>query len=349
MKAIELVEQAGFDPGGVVDRVDNRDFTVEEVAFATPPFDWSTVFDIESKLGVIQPKDQGESGSCGGQAWANLAAVLEALSTGSYEERSAKYVYAQTYQKGGGSTGRDNAQIFVGQGVSRETVLSSYMDGNAPTEAFMERGGDITDAARLDAKLDQSTIYAQGSTTIDSVAKNIRDFNGVILGVTGQNNGTWLTPFPKPPTRTEWRHWVYAGKVKMIDGVKYIGFLNSWGPDVGENGWQWLSEAYFKDAIPGGAIWSAWTHILKAAPPHPTLHHTFNVDLEYHGTRGNEVMALQDALKLEGFFPTSVASTGYFGLITKSSVVKFQTAYNIQPASGIVGTKTRAILNAKYA
>lgn len=347
--AKDLVDKPGFNPGGVVDRVDPRDFKIEEVAFATPPFDWNVGFDIEEKVGVIQPKDQGASGSCGGQAWANLAAVLEAVATGSYEERSAKYVYCQTYVPGGGSYGRDNAKIFVSQGVSRETVLSSYQGGKAPTEAFMERGGDITPESTIDAKLDQSTIYAQDGTDINSVAKAIRDFNGVILGVSGQNNGTWTTPYPKPPTRTEWRHWVYAGKTKMINGVKHIGFLNSWGPDVGEKGWQWLSEAYFRNAVPDASIWSVWTHVLAAPLPHPTLHHTFTSDLEYHGIRGKEVAALQDALKLEGFFPVSVASTGFFGLITRAAVIKYQTAKGITPALGKVGPLTRAELNKTYA
>lgn len=31
----------------------------------------------------------------------------------------------------------------------------------------------------------------------------------------------------------------------MIDGKKYIGFLNSWGDTVGEKGWQFIGEDYF--------------------------------------------------------------------------------------------------------
>ena len=98
-----------FDPGGVPDRVDNRDFKWDEIGFGTSPFDWQKGFDIEFELGTKLPtKDQDGSYSCGGQAWSQYAGVLEATFSGTLEERSAKFFYAQTYQKGGGSSGRDN-------------------------------------------------------------------------------------------------------------------------------------------------------------------------------------------------------------------------------------------------
>src|SRR5882672_2924408 len=150
----------GKTTGGIQDREDNRDFQYSEVAFASTPFAWDAGFDIEMKLGVQLPvKDQGDSFSCGGQAWAQYAGVLEAISSGTLKERSAKFFYAQTYQKGGGSTGRDNASIFINDGAARESVLTSYEAGKPPTEAFITRGGDITDTARNDAKFDRGFSY----------------------------------------------------------------------------------------------------------------------------------------------------------------------------------------------
>jgi hypothetical protein len=332
-----------FNPGGVKDRIDLRDYQWKEVGFGSAPFDWDKGFDIESELlQKIPVKDQNGSFSCGGQAWATYASVLEASFTGTLEERSAKYIYAQTYAPAGGSYGRDNADLFVKQGVSRETLVPSYEKGLPPSEAFMTRGQDITEEARIDAKSDKSFSYANVTPNIDSVAQAIRDNNGLILGVDGQNNGTWTSSFPKPPSTTEWRHWIYAGKAKVIDGTKYIGALNSWGDQVGDGGWQWLSQDFFPNAIFG-----AWTHVYSPMVPIPHFQHKFAQDLK-SGDSGPEVIALQTALKLDGEFPTAVPCTGYFGTVTLAAVKKFQTKYKISPVFGFVGPLTRAKLNSLF-
>ncbi|MDP2705531.1 MAG: peptidoglycan-binding protein [Patescibacteria group bacterium] len=60
------------------------------------------------------------------------------------------------------------------------------------------------------------------------------------------------------------------------------------------------------------------------------------------GMRGNDVQELQLLLKREGYFNDE--PTGYFGAITRASVIAFQNANDIEPL-GIVGPKTRAALN----
>jgi len=74
-----------------------------------------------------------------------------------------------------------------------------------------------------------------------------------------------------------------------------------------------------------------------AGPPY-----VFADDMEM-GARGEAVRELQSRLKLAGFFNDE--PTGYFGSITRSSVIAFQNANGIEPL-GIVGPKTRAALNA---
>ncbi|MDO8523317.1 MAG: peptidoglycan-binding protein [bacterium] len=61
------------------------------------------------------------------------------------------------------------------------------------------------------------------------------------------------------------------------------------------------------------------------------------------GSSGEAVRQLQIKLQTLGYF--SVSPTGYFGPITKTSVINFQRAKNIDPI-GLVGPKTRAALNA---
>jgi len=68
----------------------------------------------------------------------------------------------------------------------------------------------------------------------------------------------------------------------------------------------------------------------------------FTRDLE-QGAKGDDVRELQLLLQKKGYFGAEV--TGYFGPITQASVIAFQNSQGIQ-ASGIVGPKTRAALNA---
>jgi hypothetical protein len=337
----------GFNPGGIKDRADNRDFLFEEVGFGTAPFDWNVGFDIEVALNMTLPvKDQGSSFSCGGQAWSSYAGVLEAAATHTLEERSAKFFYAQTYQAGGGSTGRDNANVFINQGACYETFLPSYENSLPPSEGFITRGQDISAADRTNALTDKGFNYSQTGTDIDTIAQAIRDNHGVVIGVDGQNNGTWVTAFPTTQT-TGWRHWVYGGKAKLINGKKFIGFLNSWGKGVGEQGWQWLSEDFFTH----GHVWSGWTHTFNNTPPPPSFHHVFNATLVY-GTSSVDIVALQTVLQLEGTFPLTVSATGFYGNVTATAVLAFRVKYGISSATDVqghsVGPLTRVKLNQLY-
>lgn len=248
-----LVENR-FGHGALLHIEDSRDYIY--VGKATISYDWTKTFDIETKVGVIPSKDQGQSYSCGGQAWSYYAGVLKAIKDGTpYQDRSAKYVYAQTFVPGGGSDGRVNSTLCVNQGVSQETLCLSYENGQTPSEAFMERPLDITPQAKNDALSDESSVYASIITNnIESVAQTIVANNGVVLGVIGQDNGTWLSANPQKPTAYGWAHWLYAGKIRMNNGIKQIGVKNSWGDGVGENGWQWLNEDYFTS----GNIFVGW-------------------------------------------------------------------------------------------
>jgi len=81
-------------------------------------------------------------------------------------------------------------------------------------------------------------------------------FNGVI----GENNGTWMSPEPTPPTKYGWGHAIFAGKAWIRNGKRFIGHLNSWGNSCGENGWQRLYDDYFLTRVNGEpAVFNPWT------------------------------------------------------------------------------------------
>lgn len=79
--------------------------------------------------------------------------------------------------------------------------------------------------------------------------------------------------------------------------------------------------------------------------------HTFTMALQT-GESNSEIVFLQNALKQDGEFPLTVASTGYYGSITQASVLAFQRKYQVdtpevlsQLNGSVVGAKTNLQLN----
>lgn len=253
--------------GAIPSIKDSRDYIYDNVGKSSTPFDWNIGFDIEEKLGTkIKVKSQGTSSSCGGQAFSYYTQILELINSKTFEERSAKFLYSQVALPGGGSRGRDICKIIYDQGSAREAFCPSYYTDDTPlSETDMIDTSTINDVIRQDAKSAQSITYKNiVNITIDNIASALRDNNGVVIGVSGENTGTWLTTFPSPPKTAEWGHWLFVGKAKLINGKKYIGVLNSWGDKIGGGGWQWINEDYFNTIASNYiAIWEAWTLVLK--------------------------------------------------------------------------------------
>lgn len=82
--------------------------------------------------------------------------------------------------------------------------------------------------------------------------------------------------------------------------------------------------------------------------------HNFIQQLDF-GATGYEVNALQNALKLDGEFPSAEPTTNYFGSVTLTALQQFQTKHGIASSGtptttgfGRVGPKTMAVLNQLY-
>lgn len=344
---------------------DERDILYTDVAYGAAPFDWNVGYDGEidlgKKLGVgiykIPIKNQGASGSCGGQAEAYGAGSLAVLTQGgAYKEKSAKFTYAPIHAPGGGTTGRALSDRAHASGWGLESLTPSYNDGTAPSEAFMERIQDIFPDAVQEGLKNKAINYVLLPVDIDTIAQAIRDYKFARIGVVGSNNGSWRSPDPIPPTDFEqhWYHWVCGLKAQVRQGKKAIGFPNSWGRDgVGDLGWQWLNEDWFNTRLSNDKygvlpLFEPRAYVSNSVPLPDTFHYVFSKDLQY-GMNDIDVVQLQTALRADGEFPNGVPYNTHFGPITRTSVQKFQIKYNISNSLsqgfGRCGPKTRAKLN----
>lgn len=323
------------------DRPDNRLYDWAEIGFGMAPIDWSKGYDVEACLSKIigsplqlPAKNQGASGSCGGQADGTYGSVLAAAATKKFVEMSAKFTYAQAYAPGGGCYPADLSKLALKVGFAPEATCPSYDAGQAPGELFMEHSDDITDAARHKAKSDRTYSSADVPLNIDSIAQAIAVTKGVRLAILGSNNGTWLTADPLPPQINQpvWAHFMYFGKVAIRNGVKAIGGLNSWGPGVGDRGWQWITQDYIDKMLPatpwGRAVWNATTYVFNPNQIPNSFAYKFEKPLSM-GDSGDDVRALQTLLQIDGQFPASVPVSGYYGNITRQAVLAFQEHYQV--------------------
>jgi hypothetical protein len=105
--------------------------------------------------------------------------------------------------------------------------------------------------------------------------------------------------------------------------VKLIEVVNSWGDKVGDSGYQYISEAYFTS----GNCFEAWTCVYNTAKPETGFKHYFATDMQL-GQSGDEILALQKILRLEGLF-TYPEDTKNYGNVTRDAVYKFQKKYGI--------------------
>lgn len=272
-------------------------------------------------------KDQGISSSCGGQA---TSYFLEKLYG---QEISAKSIYSRGYASVGGMVDSVLRKVIQNMGANIEKDVPSYdAYGNPLPEILYTDNSWQSTIINQDALSRSGMVPINVSIDMDSIAKAIDDYGGVIFLITGQNNGTWTSPYPKPPSinnpNPRWGHYMDSFFYSM-GNEEQIDCFQSWGNNVGDNGVQHFTKEY----INSGFIVDAFSFTKKLL---------FTTQMGF-GSIGKSVYDLQNKLISEGV-STFKAPTGIFWYQTEISVKNYQKKYNIQQ-TGYVGPLTLAQLN----
>lgn len=270
-----MAEEIIFGTGCFPDPLDTRDKSYDDHVAAAAPItiDWVKGYDIREHLGMDIPfKNQFSSGSCVGQGWSYYLAVINAVETGYMTVDSAKAFYSQI-NIGWGAYIRDGAKLICEWGGLPETsVPSNRLDGTTDEE-FMKDKTWKTPAMDTLAKILQGKDYKviNAVSNMDLFAQAILENHGVVGGVNGVNNGTWMSERPKPPTgNPEWGHCLYFGAFGTDEFGKFIASPNSWGNILGKEwkpgspvgyGWQKFYIDYFAQG--GINMYNPWTYTDK--------------------------------------------------------------------------------------
>lgn len=256
--------------GAVKDLKDERDYIYE--ALGTKPLteeEWKAGYSIEKEIGYTIPvKNQYQSYSCVGQAYAYYLAVLKSITNETeYKEISAKSIYSIiSIGHSQGAYLRDGAKTTKELGALWEKALKSYRDNGTTDETLMiDKSWFNEEVKEIMALLKTKDYFNITTFTIDGFAKAIRDGKGMVAGVEGTNNGTWMSREPKPPVDSiQWGHAIYFIGYGIDEKGKYIEILNSWGEACGIKGKQKLREEWFlKSTNERNYLFSPWILIDK--------------------------------------------------------------------------------------
>lgn len=273
---------------------------------------------------VIPIKNQYASSSCGGQMTAYMVELMTGITC------SAKSFYSQYFYPGGGMDESVIRNKINTNGINQEKDVSSYKSDGTTDEPFMTDTSWRTDTLSYDALKRSGYVAINVPLTMEGIAGAVDTYGAVGVLLHGQNNGTWLTPNPLPPTSNDniWTHYMAFCDYFFQDRNKCIA-LQSWGSSVGDKGFQYFDEKY----ITSGYVLDAFALIKQIL---------FTQQMGY-GSVGTQVYILQKRLIQENVASFKVP-LGIFGPLTQLAVKLYQARYGI-PQTGFVGPLTLEQLN----
>lgn len=302
------------------------DYKHEEVASATSPL-WLK----KDSYRHYPVKDQSNSSSCVANATALIMGIENEIEEGEYVDLSARDIYTKRF-----NFPSEGMHFVDALGIAKDygSTLEVCMPSNGKGEVKMNENIDRKVSDQQIAKIFKAGGYVQLPIDIDTIASVSEKGKGILLGFKF-NYDEWIST-PKLLHDTAPLHHGVAGvDFTLTNDSKALVIQDSWGNHTSTvNGQRFITEDFLK----ARCTFAGYLLDLSNDPEKITFKPTFD----------GSIKSLQDILKYEGYFPTTIKSTGYMGAITKNALIKFQTAHNINPPQGYFGEITKAYLLANY-
>lgn len=290
--------------------------------------------------------NQVGSSSCVGQTVALSMGIENYLEEAKFVPLSARFIYAQGYELGGGMYYAKAFDIAKKQGAPPEQLMPSQNLGEDKMVIF-----DAKESDKQVALVYKPNSYIYLPIDFDTIAGIVDQGKPVLLGTSFDNGGFQLEIQLTP-------NGVYGHAVTVVDrtlwkGKRALVIQNSWGTGWGYGGLGVITEeqapglvmaAYFEE------LSNAWRDKVPEIQK-PKYFFANNLSFRQYN---NEISKLQECLRYEGLFPTTVdiKTPAYYGNITAKAVLEFQKKYQVASEEElnslqgrIVGPKTRERLN----
>lgn len=333
----------GVLPDPRTDEQKARDWKNDELAGAVviewkkkPKSDWKE----------YTKRDQSSSSSCVAQSTAKAMEIIDQYINSDNLIYSAHPIYRSRVNFPEGGMYMPNAgEIAKKQGTALESVSQSQKLG----ETAMNRAIDVETPYKI-----FGYIPTVNHKSIDAIAEVIETHGHCIL-IFHSDRDEYLRNKPKydPNGVVDIGHAICAVDYFIDDeGDKVILIEDSAGlsSTIDRSGRRLISEDFLKRRFSGAMYLIPKTPGSENKPTH-----TFTKPLKYGMKNDADVVALQNILKYEGIFPTTIPSTGNYLDVTAKAVLQFQRKYAVDSEQELarlggrtVGPKTRAKLNDLY-
>jgi hypothetical protein len=216
------------------------------------PLAAGTPLDILALSQLFPVKDQDQSGSCGGQAWAGYAEVLKYIRDGEVVPLSAKDIYSHCFMKPEGSDAGTLLRWVENNGIDTEANVPSNLPNGTCTEAFMQTIAPRNEDTAFEQLVIQPLTF--NGNDINKVKQALSLGNGCVCALEG-NNSCWTSGDVIVPgtDQLDWGHWLFFTK-----DIGTIDAKNSWGSAWGYQGHAHIPYGYFS----GDRVFGEWTFVL---------------------------------------------------------------------------------------
>lgn len=318
--------------GSFIDEPDIRDILVTDL----PPTGKNPVDEYRTDITFLPTTNQRRNGSCVGHAEGLIAEYFRRQEK-LVGQVSRRYLYAIAKSIDGlkeeGTYPRIVSGILRHKGTPREDLVPN--DDELPHDKYIDFMTTL--AIENDARLQRVKGYARVPINDVIIKKALQDYKLVAITILVDFSAGWKSrsgllkkPDPKKVVNT---HRIILYGYTTVSGATLYYFRNSWGSRWGKRGNGTFLFSDYNNALYDARI---YTDIPNEIINNAIMQkYTFTKTLKL-GSTGPDVSELQKVL--------GIVQNGLFDEETKNAVETFQLLYDLG-ADGIVGPKTRAILN----
>lgn len=336
----------GLIPDPRIEEQKQKDYQHDEM-YSALPIQWKE----KTEFRQFPIRNQNGSGMCVAFSTAKVLGVNNSNENKEFATLSPRYIYVQR-------TDKNSSGMYLQKAGDIAIKSGSCLDTSMPSDNLPEsQANNDTDKT---AEVDSEAFKYRGKTYVfinndanvmDNIATIIEKGYALVL-TTRFHFSEWNDePQIKVPTdQANNFHAITIVDYFIKNGEKCLLMEDSWGQQYGNNGRRILSETWIRSRMTGCMyiIDIESTQIEK-----PKYNFT---QVMIYGQKSYHIIALQDVLKYEGFLPSNIDSTGFYGNLTAKAVLSWQRWHNIAPESELLalegkrcGYKTLACLNQLYA